>query len=67
MKKRILVGFIFGFFMFGLLFSGAYAQQKGMRRYSIATGGTQGTFYFVGAGVSKIIHQYLPEIEIVVE
>jgi hypothetical protein len=62
-----MVGLVIGLIGVGLLLSVGYGQQKAIKRYSIATGGTQGTFYFVGAGISKIVHQYMPEIEIVVE
>lgn len=45
----------------------APAEKKETKRYSMATGGTSGTFYFVGAGVADIVRKVYPEIEIVVE
>jgi TRAP transporter TAXI family solute receptor len=65
--KRIMMGVAIVLVMFGFCVSVGQSQQKAMKRYSIATGGTSGVFYFVGAGIASITHQYLPEVEIVVE
>lgn len=67
MKKKMMVVMVLGLIIVVLFASLGFGQQKGIKRYSIATGGTQGTFYFVGAGISNIVHKYIPEIEIVVE
>lgn len=45
--------------------SGKQGQQN--YRFSIATGGTSGTFYFVGSGIATVVHKYLPNVTIDVE
>ena len=34
---------------------------------SIATGGTGGTYYFLGSGMAKIIEKYVPNVKVSVE
>jgi TRAP transporter TAXI family solute receptor len=41
--------------------------EKQVYRFSMATGGSSGTFYFVGAGVADLVHKYIPNVTIDVE
>jgi len=65
--KKMLVGLAVGLLAVVFLVTVGYAQQKATKRYSVATGGTSGTFYYVGAGMAAIAHKYMPGVAMDVE
>lgn len=46
--------------------SGQSASGKSLK-LSMGTGGTSGTYYYIGAGMSKMFEQYTPQIELAAE
>jgi hypothetical protein len=46
---------------------GATGESSGVRRLSIATGGTGGVFYPYGGGIARILTEHLPNTEVTAE
>jgi uncharacterized protein len=65
MKKWMILGLTMALMAAVPLWAADSKSSK--KKYSMATGGTQGTFYFVGAGLASMVQKYDPSIEIVVE
>jgi hypothetical protein len=62
MKKGwiVMVGLCLGAFVLMASANPAEAQKK--KFVSIATGGTGGTYYIIGAGLAKLINKYIPGV-----
>jgi TRAP-type uncharacterized transport system substrate-binding protein len=54
--KRIITNLAFGLLLMALFIPVGYSQQKAIKRYSIATGGTQGIFYLL---VQEFLKSYI--------
>lgn len=60
--KKYLSLFLFSILSFSLVASSG-AADKSVKRYSLATGGTSGTYYPVGSGIASIVTKYVDGIE----
>lgn len=63
LKTMIIVMAAFSLVL-GVAFGGLAADQKVI---SLATGGTGGTYYAIGGGISKLVAQYMPGYKLVVQ
>jgi TRAP transporter TAXI family solute receptor len=62
-RSELAVMIFIGWVIFGL---GA-AMAAPAQFITIATGGTGGTYYFLGSGMAKIIEKYVPNVKVSVE
>lgn len=63
LKSKVAIVVFIGLLIFGI---GA-SMASSPRFISIATGGTGGTYFILGTGMSKIIEKYVPNVRVSVE
>lgn len=64
MQKKFIIPMLVLAFVFAVSVSGFAADKKVL---SIATGGTGGTYYAIGGGISKLVAEYMPGYKLVVQ
>lgn len=64
MQKKLIIPMLVLAFVFAVSASGFAADKKVL---SIATGGTGGTYYAIGGGISKLVAEYMPGYKLVVQ
>lgn len=62
MKKALIIAIAFSVGTLALIAPAKPAEAQKKKFVSVATGGTGGTYYIIGAGLAKLINKYIPGV-----